>query len=188
MPAVVVVVPAVALVVGVVPGFVPAAPVSVPGAPDAGSVAATGSAPMTPPFVLLSTGAVTLRSRVPACRIVPPRLSMSLALLSSTFAPSRVPVFSSRPAAVTTSPPAPAPMCPALRTPTPASVPTNVILPAYMPPSAATSSAKLGAAPLPVVGVVWLLSALTWFAPATTFSSFAQMPALTCTARARMAA
>lgn len=161
----------------------------VPGPPPpASGCTATGSAPMKPPAVLLSTGAVIAMSRVPAWRIVPPRLSMSPALLSSTFAPSSVPMFSKRPAAVTTKPPTPAPMWPALRTPSPASVPINVILPAYMPPSAATSSAKAGVVPVGATGACALPSTATWLAPVTTLSSLAQSPALSCTARARMAA
>ena len=82
-------------------------------------------------------------------------------------------MFSSRPAAVTTRLPALAPMLPALRTPRPASVPIRTIFPAYMPPSVDTSSAKVGAVPVPAVGVTWLWSALTWLAPVTTLRSVA---------------
>ena len=195
----------------VVPPALPAPPVPVPAVPllvpppvKVGA-AGTGSAPITPPLLLLSAGAASVRPAVLVWRIVPPRLSRSApALVSSTLAASSVPVllssplaatfrlaalamvpllatlsadslastlacrvprFSSRPAEVTTSWPTPARpalplpaaawMVPALRAPKPASVPIRVILPAYMPPSAETSSAKVGAGPAPVVGVTW---------------------------------
>jgi hypothetical protein len=47
---------------------------------------------------------------------------------------------------------------------------------------------KVGAAPLPAVGVTRPVVGRHRVAPATTFSSLAQMAAFTCTARARMAA
>jgi len=107
-----------------------------------------------------------------------------------------LPVFCNRPSAVMLISPALAPMLPALRTPRPASVPTMLILPAYMPPKAATSIAKLGVGlALPsgrvafgVIGVVLvtspLLATLTWLVPVVTLSAFAQIPAFTSIARA----
>jgi hypothetical protein len=92
-----------------------------------------------------------------------------------------------RPSAVTTTSPAEAPRWPALRTPTPASVPTSTILPAYMPPRLATSMAKAGAAPLPArrqSASPACYPASTTLVPAVTLSVCAQIPALTSTARA----
>ncbi|CNI86491.1 Uncharacterised protein [Yersinia frederiksenii] len=54
------------------------------------------------------------------------------------------PLFISMPSAVMVISPAAAPISPALRTPTPLSVPIRRILPAYMPPKLATSTATLG--------------------------------------------
>jgi hypothetical protein len=151
-----------------VPPVPPVVPVPAPVPADSGSV------PIQPPLVFESVGAVMASDAVLVWRMVPPRLSMSPPVLASwTLWPSRVPVFSSRPAAVTTRLPALAPMLPALRTPRPASVPIKVIFLAYMPPRAETSSAKVGALPVPATGVIRAWSTLIWLAPVTTFRSVA---------------
>ena len=96
------------------------------------------------------------------------------------------PLLLSQPLFCRTTSPADAPIAPALRMPRPASVPTRKILPAYMPPSCATSSAYAGTAPIPATGIAELCAASTWLLPAVTLRSLAQMPALTCTALAMM--
>ncbi|MNV28699.1 hypothetical protein D3C71_1198990 [compost metagenome] len=95
-----------------------------------------------------------------------------------------LPVFSSRPSTVTTSSPVCAPRLPALRTPTPCSVPISRILLAYMPPSWATSSAYCGVLPSAAWACTRLRSALTVVAPVVTCSCCAHRPALSCTERA----
>jgi len=70
-------------------------------------------------------------------------------------------------------------MLPALRTPTPCSLPTSQILLANMPPRAPTSSAKVGTSPLAGIRLAWLWSALTTLLPSVACNWLAQMPALT---------
>ena len=85
-------------------------------------------------------------------------------------------------------------MTPALRTPRPVSVPNKNILPAYIPPSCATSRAISGAVLLPTMGATEGVvfadrdAASIALEPVITLRSLAQMPALTCTALAKMAA
>ncbi|MDN2710574.1 hypothetical protein O0880_14200 [Janthinobacterium sp. SUN118] len=98
-----------------------------------------------------------------------------------------LPLLLSQPFACSTRLPAVAANTPALRTPRPASVPTRVILPAYMPPSCATSSAYVAAGPTPDAAPATPCAASIWFVPVTTFNSCAQMPPLICAARARIA-
>ncbi|KPC51271.1 hypothetical protein WG78_15680 [Amantichitinum ursilacus] len=92
--------------------------------------------------------------RVSACAYTLPLLTTP-AWVSVWILPLALmwPAFSRRPSAVTMTSPALAPIVPRLRTPTPASVPTSVILPAYMPPSAAVSMPYTGALPLAEVVV-----------------------------------
>lgn len=136
-----------------------------------------------PPALPISPARLARRALPPAS--TEPRLSMAPACRLRSVCASRLPLLISLPSAVRLSVPVEA-MLPALRTPSPASVPTRKMCPAYMPPSAATSSRKPGAGPVPAMGVATLPPADASCAPATTFRSFAQMPALTCTARARM--
>ena len=85
-------------------------------------------------------------------------------------------------------------MTPALRTPKPVSVPNKNILPAYIPPICATSRAISGAVLLTTMGVTKGLvfadsdAASMALEPVITLRSLAQIPALTCTALAKMAA
>ena len=85
-------------------------------------------------------------------------------------------------------------MTPALRTPKPASVPNRNILPAYMPPNCATSRAISGFVLLLTTGatkgVIFAdkVVASMAFVPVITLRSLAQMPALTSTTLARIAA
>ena len=100
-----------------------------------------------------------------------------------------VPLLLSMPLASMVTLPALAAICPALLTPTPFSVPMRVILPAYIPPKALVSMARLGA--VLVFAVTWLLGvmlsfvALMLLAPVVMARLLAQMPALTLTARAK---
>ncbi len=134
-----------------------------------------------PPLLSRSAGVVRCNSRlalsVPALAMPP------LAATRVSCCDCNVPVFSSRPSTVTSNSPARAPMLPALRTPTPFSLPTSQILLANMPPSAPTSSAKVGAGPLAACGVTRAWSALTTLLPRLACSWLAQMPALTCSER-----
>ncbi len=120
--------------------------------------------------------------------VMTPLLFMSLAVCRLALSLARkVPLFSMRPSAERVTVPAWAPMAPALRTPTPLSVPTMRILPAYMPPRLATSTASCGrvaGSSLPFSMTSWAASTL--LRPVVTFRSLAHSPALTFTERAMM--
>ena len=102
------------------------------------------------------------------------------------------PELVSQPSFLTTSGPDVALSFPALLTPTPASVPIREILPAYMPPKLEASSANCGRGPVarmgcvPAVGSLVRGSTSIRFAPVMTDNWFAQMLALSCTARAKI--
>ena len=94
-------------------------------------------------------------------------------IMSFSDKPLKLPLWLSFPSALTMTSPTDAPICPAFLTPTPASVPTMTILPAYIPPSWATSIANAGAGPLAAAGAIGaacVLPASTIFVPAVTFS------------------
>ena len=95
--------------------------------------------------------------RVSAWAYTVPLLLMAPVAVTCTLPVAwMVPLLLSQPLWSSTNSPALAPILPALRTPNPASVPTRVILLAYMPPRADTTSAYAGAVPTPVVGAAWL--------------------------------
>ncbi|CQH62172.1 Uncharacterised protein [Yersinia frederiksenii] len=93
--------------------------------------------------VLLSLPAVV--SWVLPCAYRTPAFSISPVVFTvSCWALLIWPLLTSMPSAVMVISPAEAPISPALRTPTPLSVPIRRILPAYMPPKLATSTATVG--------------------------------------------
>ena len=176
--------------------------------------AMSSRAAVSAPWLLSSSVARTCSSRAalmaPLLRVAPlltiftspwlaivpllfkPRPLVSISTACPAALPLMVPLLVNMPSAESCTWPALAPIAPALRTPTPASVPTRLILPAYMPPSWLTSSANWGAA---VTGACedctslppfWPAAAVTVLLPTTTPSSLVQIPALTCAARARM--
>ncbi len=102
----------------------------------------------------LSTSAAVLTCKVPRALTTPALAMPPLAAICVSCCDCSAPLFSRRPSTVTTSSPACAPRLPALRTPTPCSLPINQILLANMPPSAPTSSANVGAAPLTACAVI----------------------------------
>ena len=103
------------------------------------------------------------------------KLSISVARTTTCSASNR-PTFSSLPSRVSVSLVCPA-IEPALRTPSPCDEPTSQIFPAYMPPSAATSSAKTGSG----LGVSFCVSPVAVRARLM-LRWFAQSPALICMA------
>ena len=117
-----------------------------------------------------------------------PLLSRPLAVISrSALVPwvAIAPLLLSWPSADSVKGPEAAASWPALRTPSPASVPISVILCAYMPPSCATSSANCGFSwPLPAALDCSRPSAASSLTPVTTRRSCAHNPALSATARA----
>ena len=98
---------------------------------------------------------------------------------------THVPVLTILPSVVRLKWPLLLPNSPALRTPTPFSVPTIWILPAYIPPSADTSSATSGFGLLSSAnGVIVCALRLTLLRPVTTFKSLAHTAEFIDTERA----
>ena len=115
-------------------------------------------------------------------------------LISESPLDCMVPKFVNGPLFCKTKLPSLEPIRPWLRTPKPASVPNRKILPAYMPPNCATSRAISGVGPLltrePTKGAMFVDKdeASMELVPVMTLRSLAQMPALTWTALAKIAA
>ena len=93
---------------------------------------------------LFCSSAALATVALPPAKSAPLLLRPSLVVTCNSPLLRMLPLFSMRPSAVMVTAPAWAPMLPALRTPTPASVPIRRILPAYMPPRLETSSATCG--------------------------------------------